>query len=197
MGIGPDDVKWVVNSDGEIGVEVGGRVFFCYKAESLEYGDGGALKYRPLEKREAGESLRIPGQDGKAPYTHGDGWKFLPVPKPEVGTVRPTEDWWNVSSAQRQFLLMELLVAGENCEQLARDLIAKGLDVGALWMIRQKGCCDAAVSALNALDATEWTEMPTEHKECVLARLRGLLFYHLPTLNDGTIDGAVRYLESL
>ena len=64
-----DDVKWIVNDLGELGVEVNGRCFFLYKGESYEYGkdglakngvcvhdDGRPMHYRQVGKREFGET---------------------------------------------------------------------------------------------------------------------------------------------
>lgn len=47
---------WIVNSLGELGVKVGDRCFFLYKAENIEYGPG--VKYRQVGKREFGEVCR-------------------------------------------------------------------------------------------------------------------------------------------
>lgn len=59
--IGPDDVKWVVNDLGELGVEICGRYFFLYKGCSLEYetglhDDGTQMMVRQVGKREFGET---------------------------------------------------------------------------------------------------------------------------------------------
>ena len=54
--IGPDDVQWIVNSNGELGVKIGGRKFFLYRGYSLEYSDDSVLKYRSVGKREFGET---------------------------------------------------------------------------------------------------------------------------------------------
>jgi hypothetical protein len=56
-----DDVpKWIVNNKGELGVEVGGRLFFLYKGESLEYkpDEDVEIFYRPVGKREFGETCK-------------------------------------------------------------------------------------------------------------------------------------------
>lgn len=49
--IGEDDVIWIVNNFGELGVKIGSRKFFLYKSYSYI---GGAY-YREVGKREFGE----------------------------------------------------------------------------------------------------------------------------------------------
>lgn len=56
-----DDVNWVVNDSGELGVEIAGRYFFLYKGESMEYedgkhDDGTPMLVRRVGKREFGET---------------------------------------------------------------------------------------------------------------------------------------------
>ncbi len=53
--------NWVVNDNGELGVEVGGRYYFLYKGRSLEYedathDDGTPMQVRMVGKREFGET---------------------------------------------------------------------------------------------------------------------------------------------
>ena len=61
--------QWIVNDLGELGVKVGGRFFFLYKGDNIEYGsdadstrdgvalhdDGTPMRYRIVGKREFGE----------------------------------------------------------------------------------------------------------------------------------------------
>ena len=59
--IDASDVHWVVNDSGELGVEIGGRYFFLYKGESLEYedpkhDDATPMLVRTVGKREFGET---------------------------------------------------------------------------------------------------------------------------------------------
>lgn len=52
----PEDVNWVVNSLGELGVRIGNQLFFCYKGQSLCYGNG-SYTWRAVGKREFGETI--------------------------------------------------------------------------------------------------------------------------------------------
>lgn len=51
----PEDVQWVVNSLGELGVCIDGKCFFLYKGMSLVYSNKDNLFVRPVFKREFGE----------------------------------------------------------------------------------------------------------------------------------------------
>jgi hypothetical protein len=57
-----DEVIWVVNDLGELGVKIGNQCFFLYKGESLEYkgtpDEGSPRKYRLVGKREFGETCK-------------------------------------------------------------------------------------------------------------------------------------------
>ncbi|MEJ7932566.1 hypothetical protein WG922_21530 [Ramlibacter sp. AN1015] len=56
-----DDVNWIVNNLGELGVMIHGQAFFLYKGRSLVYesgthDDGAPMLYRMVGKREFGET---------------------------------------------------------------------------------------------------------------------------------------------
>lgn len=86
----PDDVKWVVNDFGELGVQINGQFFFCYKGESLVYDppfrdDGRCICVRRIGKREFGETVH------PVRY-YDDGWNTrdrytepVTVPNPTLG----------------------------------------------------------------------------------------------------------------
>jgi len=58
-----EDVRWVVNDMGELGVEIHGQFFFCYKGRSISYADdpthndGTPILVREVGKREFGETV--------------------------------------------------------------------------------------------------------------------------------------------
>ena len=57
----PEDVCWIVNDLGELGVQIGEQCFFLYKGMSIEYDnaehdDGTPMQYRMVGKREFGET---------------------------------------------------------------------------------------------------------------------------------------------
>jgi hypothetical protein len=82
--LSPNQVEWVVNDIGELGVRINGTSFFFYKGESLVYTekheDGSPMKVRPVMKREFGEVCRPTHFKREKPeqrYTEGDGWTPL------------------------------------------------------------------------------------------------------------------------
>lgn len=53
-----DDVQWVVNNLGELGVKINGQYFFCYKGESITYNYSKTkVLVRNVGKREFGETV--------------------------------------------------------------------------------------------------------------------------------------------
>lgn len=82
----PEEVEWVVNDLGELGVKVGGQFFFLYKGRSLSYGrapkhqNGEPMRYRPVFKREFGEcahpiNYTNPSRIGSVSLTDSDQWR--------------------------------------------------------------------------------------------------------------------------
>ena len=82
------DVHWVVTDDGELAVEISGQVFLLYKGHSLETlnlekdkGTENMGSYRPVEKREFGETVELrldefkKRNEGYGP----DDWKPFPT----------------------------------------------------------------------------------------------------------------------
>lgn len=58
-----DDIQWVVNDTGELGVKIGSQFFFMYKGGSLVYedglhDDGTSMLWRAIGKREFGETCK-------------------------------------------------------------------------------------------------------------------------------------------
>lgn len=96
-----EDVQWVVNDLGELGIKVSGQFFFLYKGTSLSYGpapereNGQPMRYRPVFKREFGEcchpiNRKDPSKDGGVFLTDSNQWKPIvetPVAPALVGRV--------------------------------------------------------------------------------------------------------------
>ena len=86
-----ENVEWVVNCGGELGVKIGSQLFFMYKGRSLSY-DKDALRdepmlWRKVKKREFGETVLVPDKtqysdrgefDDDGRYRYGEGWQELP-----------------------------------------------------------------------------------------------------------------------
>ncbi len=81
----PEEVEWVVNDIGELGVRIRGVSYFLYKGESLVYGsepdEGSPMMVRPVQKREFGEVCHPVGFKPLSKledrYTEGDRWGLL------------------------------------------------------------------------------------------------------------------------
>jgi hypothetical protein len=96
----PENVEWVVNDIGELGVKIGNQFFFLYKGRSLVYrtkediGEDGTdkdriLRWRPVYKREFGEVCHPPPKteyshdrgemvDGEYSFGNEEDWQELP-----------------------------------------------------------------------------------------------------------------------
>ena len=80
-----NEVEWIVNDIGELGIRVSGQCFFLYKGHSLEYTgnneDGTQMMVRNVGKREFGEVCLPLEFNCVGKYDVGDGWKPLPKKK--------------------------------------------------------------------------------------------------------------------
>ena len=98
-----NDVEWVVNDIGELGVKIGQQFFFLYKGESLQYdglhdedenGERKPMRWRHVYKREFGEcchpteQLKLAGRttldDFPAAYGSAEDWHDMPTPPSEA-----------------------------------------------------------------------------------------------------------------
>lgn len=90
-----DQVEWITNDLGELGVKIGEQFFFLYKGTSLVYEDpvhdgndpgfpeGSPMQWRPVFKREFGEcahpiNYSDPRLIGTVSLTDSDAWKSMP-----------------------------------------------------------------------------------------------------------------------
>lgn len=84
-----DDVEWVVNDCAELGVKIGDRFFFMCKGRSLVYNQckeevtengHGPMKWRPVGKREFGETVKPTNEHRKHPKAYdSEGRYVLPL----------------------------------------------------------------------------------------------------------------------
>jgi hypothetical protein len=101
--ITPEDVQWVVNDIGELGVCIHGRYFFLYKGRSIEYKadlgtdqvlheDGTPMMVRQVGKREFGETCQpLPVHRNKWP---GDRYLERLVYTPGLSFGEPGDADW-------------------------------------------------------------------------------------------------------
>ena len=92
-----ENVEWVVNNLGELGVKIGDNMFFYYKGRSLRYNPNedplegaegeGPIRWRHVYKREFGECIHPPPKNQYS-YNRGEIDR-------ETGryTFGPEEDW--------------------------------------------------------------------------------------------------------
>lgn len=92
-----EEVEWVVNNLGELGVKVGTQFFFLYKGHSLNYGkhmvpcteNGKVMQWRYVLKREFGEcchpiNYEDPSRVGTVNVNDGRTWHELPPDDTQV-----------------------------------------------------------------------------------------------------------------
>jgi len=106
------EVEWIVNSLGELGVKVNGRYFFLYKGESLEYDsptleNGTPMMVRPVGKREFGEVckpiIHMKVEEGvlydRTPYPYQEDLTYTPG----LSRGKPGDcDWRQLPPAPKQ-----------------------------------------------------------------------------------------------
>lgn len=92
MNLKPEDVQWIVNNLGELGVKIGEQCFFLYKGDSLCYEnvngefDEDPMTFRTVGKREFGEcchpiNYKDPTKVGTVSQDDSDRWQPLPAYK--------------------------------------------------------------------------------------------------------------------
>jgi hypothetical protein len=83
--IEPKEVQWIVNNLGELGVLIHGQAFFLYKRDSIQYDTYGEVNaYRPVEKREFGETVRAINvmSDERVELVPPESVDWYPLPTP-------------------------------------------------------------------------------------------------------------------
>lgn len=92
------EVKWIVNDNAELGVQIGDQCFFYYQGRSLSYpngkhDNGEPRKYRPVASTEYGDTIPPVTQDGYGgligvlPFFEGHEWSDLPPDPHNVESV--------------------------------------------------------------------------------------------------------------
>jgi hypothetical protein len=92
-----EQVQWITNDNGELGVKIGEQFFFLYKGCSLVYeegkhDDGRPMMWRNVGKREFGEcaypiNYDDPTKIGTVSINDGRDWKELPPAIPRHPTI--------------------------------------------------------------------------------------------------------------
>lgn len=113
--LGEDDVQWIVNDNGELGVRIGDLFVFLYKGKSMQYSEptdptdptDPERMWRPVGKREFGETCHPMrwwnaagdlndaahgGPDADGVYRAGDGWEPLPRQHRRTGATMSQYD---------------------------------------------------------------------------------------------------------
>lgn len=122
-----EDVEWIVNDKGELGVMINNQAFFLYKGESFVYEDGlhddsRPMQYRPVFKREFGECCypindEDPTRIGKVSLDDSPNWKELPRSE---GSVHG----WNVMWPQPDGSHSPIYVHGDRKPTYGKELDA-------------------------------------------------------------------------
>lgn len=110
-----EDVEWVVNDLGELGVKIGNQFFWLYKGYSLVYedakhDDGSPMMWRIVGKREFGETckpiIHLKVENGqiydRTPYPYRQELVYTPGlsdGKPEDGAWKPLPPAHGITAA--------------------------------------------------------------------------------------------------
>lgn len=167
MGVGKEDVKWIVNDLGELGVEIDGRCFFLYKGESLEYegkdeaakdgvcrhDDGSQMLYRRVGKREFGE-VQLP-QEWVLAGRSEDRYTAKLTFYPELSLGKPEDsEWKTLPSRSHSAEMLEdakkkVLMPVDMLEK-ARRALAHAASVNDLYQQDYDDFCAAIEAARSA-----------------------------------------------
>lgn len=91
--IDEDNVQWVVNTLGELGVKIGNQFFFLYKGRSLVYDSSETtIRWRPVGKREFGETCQSPLKSKGYDFTNPGDFEWKEFPSVELVDGDPKVD---------------------------------------------------------------------------------------------------------